>query len=131
LNHCGSPEEAEAEACLQGVRLAMEWVRLPVRVESDCLTLVWVVHDQQLSHAAWAGIVAEIRAAKQSLPECSVNHIRRDANGVAHELAQRAIRSHECVVMHSEAPECVHRRIEVEVVQGSTTRSSCNASVSN
>jgi hypothetical protein len=27
IRHCGSPEEAEAEACLEGIRLAAEWVR--------------------------------------------------------------------------------------------------------
>jgi hypothetical protein len=29
LKSCGSPEEAEAEACLQGIRLANEWIRQP------------------------------------------------------------------------------------------------------
>jgi hypothetical protein len=40
LRNCGSPEEAEAEACLQGVRLVSEWIRQPTEVESDCQMLV-------------------------------------------------------------------------------------------
>jgi hypothetical protein len=40
ISYGGSPEVAEAEACLQGIRLAAEWVRLPARVESDCLALI-------------------------------------------------------------------------------------------
>jgi hypothetical protein len=40
LGHCASPEEAEAEAYLQGVRLVAEWVGKPTHAESDCLTLV-------------------------------------------------------------------------------------------
>jgi hypothetical protein len=33
LHHCGSPEEAEA--FLEGIRLAVEWIRQPICVESD------------------------------------------------------------------------------------------------
>jgi hypothetical protein len=41
IHHCGSPEEAEAEALLEGLRLASEWLRnLPVYAESDCSNLV-------------------------------------------------------------------------------------------
>jgi hypothetical protein len=36
--------------------------------------------------------VAEIWAAEHLLPECTFHHIRGDANTVAHELAQRALR---------------------------------------
>jgi hypothetical protein len=84
------------EACLQGVSLAAEWVRLPVRMESDCLALVRAMDECQSSQSAWAGIVAEIQAAKNLLPECPMNHIRREANMVAYELAQRAMSHWEC-----------------------------------
>jgi hypothetical protein len=40
LRHCSSAEEAETEACLDGVHLAAEWVRQPAIVESDCLTII-------------------------------------------------------------------------------------------
>jgi hypothetical protein len=41
IHHCGSPEEAEADALLEGLRLASEWLRnLPVYAESDCSNLV-------------------------------------------------------------------------------------------
>jgi hypothetical protein len=39
--------------------------------------------------------VAEIWAAEHLLPECTFHHIRGDANTVAHELAQRALRHNE------------------------------------
>jgi hypothetical protein len=29
LCHCGSPEEAEDEACLEGIRLVVKWIRKP------------------------------------------------------------------------------------------------------
>jgi hypothetical protein len=55
----------------------------------------------------------EIRAAYQLLPDYKMNHVRKEANEVAHVLAQRALKHHECVVKRFNAPECVHRRLEV------------------
>jgi hypothetical protein len=40
LRGCASPEQAEAEACLRGLRLVLEWIREPAWVETDCLTLI-------------------------------------------------------------------------------------------
>jgi ribonuclease HI len=40
LNNCASAEEAEAEACLHGLRLTTEWIRKPACVESDCSNLI-------------------------------------------------------------------------------------------
>jgi hypothetical protein len=36
LAGCGLPEQAEAEACLEGMRLSVEWIRQPMLVETDC-----------------------------------------------------------------------------------------------
>jgi hypothetical protein len=36
LRNYATPEEAEAEACLQGIRLANEWIKKPTEVEMDC-----------------------------------------------------------------------------------------------
>jgi hypothetical protein len=74
-------------------------VRLPVRVESDCLALVKAVSDRHSSRATWEGMMDEIRAATQLLSDCKMNHVRREANEVAHDLAQRALKQRECVVM--------------------------------
>jgi hypothetical protein len=40
LNRCGSPEEAEAEACLFGMHVSTEWIKQSTCVESDCSNLV-------------------------------------------------------------------------------------------
>jgi ribonuclease HI len=36
LRDCGSPEQAEAEACLEALRLTPEWIHQPTWAESDC-----------------------------------------------------------------------------------------------
>ena len=36
LFKCRDADEAEAWACLEGLRLAAQWIKQPVIVESDC-----------------------------------------------------------------------------------------------
>jgi hypothetical protein len=111
--------------------LAAEWVRMLVCIESDCLTLVRAVNDGQSSRTAWAGVVEEIRDAKQLLQECTLSHVYREANAVAHEFAQRALRYQEWEVLCFAALECVRRLLEIEAVQGNDTQSNCIPPVSN
>jgi ribonuclease HI len=99
LRSCGSPEEAEAEACLQGIRLASKWIRQSTEVESDFQLLVRRLRSNEQDRVAWSGLVEETRAVCNLLPQYQVMHVRREANGVAHELAKRAIQKKECVVM--------------------------------
>jgi hypothetical protein len=71
LQHYTSPEEAEAIACLHGVRLATEWIRQPIVVESDCQTLIKTTKERGPNRARWAGIIQEIKALSNLLPECN------------------------------------------------------------
>jgi ribonuclease HI len=70
LRNCGSPEEAEAEACLQGLQLIAEWIGKPAHVESDCSNLIHDLAKEKDNRSAWAGVLQEIRAAKHLLPAC-------------------------------------------------------------
>jgi hypothetical protein len=40
LDHMASAEEAESVACLEGSRLAVKWIKLPILIEPDCAELV-------------------------------------------------------------------------------------------
>jgi hypothetical protein len=40
-------EAAEAEACLHGERLMMEWIKQPLLVESDCQVLVHALEGDE------------------------------------------------------------------------------------
>jgi ribonuclease HI len=45
LRRCSSVEEAEVEACLEGVRLTAEWVRQSAILKTDCSTIVSVLQS--------------------------------------------------------------------------------------
>jgi hypothetical protein len=77
------------------------------------------------------GILTECRAAMQLLPEVTVGHDRREGNSVAHELAKRALKYQECVVMRQNVPECVHRQVDIEVVVAVVSTRSCNDPISD
>jgi hypothetical protein len=84
LKYCGSPEEAEPEACLEGVRLAKEWIRdLPVLVETDCWSLVHSLRGGGFERTQWAGILSETIGLSRLLPECTFHQVGRDANQIA------------------------------------------------
>jgi ribonuclease HI len=93
LDHIVSAEEAEALACLQGMRLVTEWVRLQVLVETDCSMLVQALGKCVTNRARWAGIITEIKEMSRLLPECKFSHAKRGTNQQgAHGLAQLAMR---------------------------------------
>jgi hypothetical protein len=68
LSNVASAEEAEALACLEGMRPMLEWVSRPTCVESDCVTLIKAIRSLDLSRARWLGIIAEIKELSRLLP---------------------------------------------------------------
>jgi hypothetical protein len=127
LQHCSSPEETEVEAGLQGLRLVSEWVKQPTCFEADCLTLTKALTACQEPRSGWAGIIGETQGVMRLLPECTVRHVRCQANQVAHLLAQRALQSRECVVMRLSTPECVRRQVDIEACVGGSDPQVCNS----
>jgi hypothetical protein len=121
LRHCASPEEAEAEACFQGVRLINEWIKQPTEVEMDCQALVRCLMSPTSDRAAWAVVVEEIRAACNLLPQFQVMHTYREANRIAHELAKMGLQKKECGVLRFSMPEEVRSLVQVEGNSGGSS----------
>jgi hypothetical protein len=98
-NNCGTmiTEWAPTWACLEGVRMATEWVHMPMIIESDNGNVVADLNTTSASRAEWGGIISEVRAAMQCLVQVQVqvqvHNIKRDSNRIAHALAQMALRS--------------------------------------
>jgi hypothetical protein len=115
----------EAEACLEGSRLAVEWIKLPILIESDCAELVKALGTGGGRWSRWVGTISEIKAVSRLLQECNYVHVRRDSNQVAHELAKLGARGVQGRVMHFSVPSEVQSLVQKEAVQGSTDVTSC------
>jgi hypothetical protein len=116
IRHGGGADQAEAEACLQGICLVVEWIKQPVCVESDCATLIQAINRKEADHSRWAGIIKEIQATGNQLPGCLFSHIKREANQVAHELSQRELRREQVVVMRFWVPPNLCLHVEKEML---------------
>jgi hypothetical protein len=114
LHRCGSLKEAEAEACLFGVRLSVEWIRQTTCVESDCSNLVKALGQEVDQRSRWAGILLEIKEVGNLLPAYYLRHTHREGNHVAHLLAQKALRRENCVVRRFNMPQEVRGQVVAE-----------------
>jgi hypothetical protein len=94
-----------------------EWIRQPICVESDCLNLIRAI-EKKVVRSGWEGILLEIQVVCNLLPDYNVRHIRREANQVAHGLAQEDIRQRQCAVMRFRTPPCVQELVENEAQGG-------------
>jgi hypothetical protein len=79
MRRCASVEEAEAEACLRGIRLTAEWAGQPAIIETDCSTIISSLRAEPGDRASWDGILKDIRAACGLLPNFKFESVKREA----------------------------------------------------
>jgi hypothetical protein len=114
LRRCASVEEAEAGACLRGVRLTAEWTGQPAIIEPDCSSIIKALCSETGTRAQWDGVLMDIREVCGLLPSFKLQAVRREANMVAHTFAQQAMRMKEYVVKRLISPACVRNLVERE-----------------
>uniref|UniRef100_K4AID3 RNase H type-1 domain-containing protein n=1 Tax=Setaria italica TaxID=4555 RepID=K4AID3_SETIT len=92
LRHCRNVEEAEALACLEGIRLAAWWADRVMVLEADCSTVIDKLTKGGMDRSRVVPVIMDASCV----------------NKVAHELAHLAIRSKQCCVSFLSFPECGH-----------------------
>ena len=107
LFRCQDALEAEARACLEGLRLSAPWSQGPVIVETDCARLIQALEAKE-DRSSIRFLLAEIKDQAQLLPEWRVDKVKRECNLVAHELAHLARRNIHTAVWLGRTPACVH-----------------------
>jgi ribonuclease HI len=113
LPFCGSAEEAEVIACLEGLRHLILLRRWPATLESDCLRVVHAItSDKEEQSASWAAIL-EAREMLKIYHDITVAKVDRVNNGVAHVLAQLG-KSGLSDISRDSAPDCVRDLIAVD-----------------
>jgi ribonuclease HI len=89
-----TPAIAEAEAL--GIREALTWVQnnygaaTSIEVESDCLQAVQAINSRHANNTEFGSIIVMCRSLLSLRNNCKVSYVRRQANRVAHSLAQAA-----------------------------------------
>jgi ribonuclease HI len=88
LHWCHDAEEAEAMACLEGLRAASRWPDQVVILESDCLTVLGKLREEGPDRSLIGPVTCDAIEATKDLMAVSFAKISREQNKVAHELAQ-------------------------------------------
>lgn len=107
LFRCQDALEAEAQACLEGIRLATQWSQGPIIVETDCARLVQAPKATE-GRSTLSFILAETKEMAQLLPNWRVTKVNRECNLAAHELAHLARRTTHTAVWLGRTPACMH-----------------------
>lgn len=106
-----SAETSEFFATEQGVLLAQEMKLLHVLFESDASTIVSSI-SQVLTGGVMGHMVQSIHLARLSFSYCSFQHVERDYNRVAHELAQFAKCNHFTNISKGVTPPILFRLLQ-------------------
>lgn len=77
--------EAEARACVEGLRLPTQWVQGPVILESDCARIVGALQKKEDRLEICFHVVEALEQA-QLLSEWRVAQVKRECNSVANHL---------------------------------------------
>ncbi|OEL23485.1 hypothetical protein BAE44_0015498 [Dichanthelium oligosanthes] len=100
-------EEAEAIACVEGIRLATQWCRQPVIIESDCARVVAALQSKSMDKSTLSFVVTEGKELSQLLSKWRMSQVKREGNQVANELALLARRTVHSAVWLGNSPACV------------------------
>jgi hypothetical protein len=87
------------------------------------------LHDQVhlFTRLLTINILCALQAAGCLLPACDFKHTHREANQVAHCLAQTALRQQQCVVMLLNAPTGVHALLDRKAPGWALAGNPCNS----
>ena len=107
LHRCASADEAEGHACVDGLRLASQWCPGLTILEFDLARLVTALGDAREDRSELRWTILEAKEYLQLLSEWKIKKVKRDYNGVAHELAHLARQNVHSATWLRQAPACV------------------------
>lgn len=98
LANCRDAEEAEALACLDGIRMGAVWPEREFVMETDCAQVLEMLRMAGVNRSVYASIIHDTLLEAAQLSRVVFSKIGREQNNLAHELAHRALSSGECRV---------------------------------
>ncbi|PNT64330.1 hypothetical protein BRADI_4g27666v3 [Brachypodium distachyon] len=88
IGSCPNAEMAEAVACLEGLKLALDVGSLPLILESDCLSVISQLKGDPQTLSSLRLIIQDIHRLTTFDPGIRYQYTSQANNGVAHELAK-------------------------------------------
>lgn len=104
LSHCRDAEEAEALACLEGIRMGTRWPERDFIMEADNALVIEKLRTGGMHRSVVAPIIRDTLQAKVQLRSVEFTKIGREQNKLAHELAHLAVRNGVCRVWFANFP---------------------------
>ncbi|TVU21634.1 hypothetical protein EJB05_31283, partial [Eragrostis curvula] len=83
LFNCGDAEEGELLACLEALRLAVQWIVPPIILESDWLSVVNALNSRQPDRSRLSLLLAEVKSLVDELKEIERPPTHRGKLGTA------------------------------------------------
>jgi hypothetical protein len=115
IPNCGSAEEAEILACLEGLKHLINLRQWPAVIESDCLRAVQALTTNSPECSRSWALMLEGRELLRVYNEIGIVKAERSCNSVAHVLAQLG-KSGFSGSLSLEAPDCVKELIASDIM---------------
>jgi ribonuclease HI len=106
IERSASVAEAEALACVEGLRWAVEWRVPQVIIELDCARIVVMMGNAAESRSDLSLIIAGAKGLAQQLNCWKISQVKRDGNHVANTLARLARQCKQSAAWLGRAPAC-------------------------
>ncbi|KAK5826375.1 hypothetical protein PVK06_021293 [Gossypium arboreum] len=87
-----SPFATEEVACTVAMKLCLDLGLRRLRVEGDSLTVIKKVKSSEDDRSEISPYIEDMKKMTKDFQVCTFMHVRRSANGVAHQLASEGLK---------------------------------------
>jgi ribonuclease HI len=116
LVNCSDPLEAEARACEEGLKLALELSDKQIIMESDCAGLVTAVLERGQDRSSLVQTISEIKFLLKGTRLISFVKVDRSQNRVSHCLANLARAESRSMVWLGSGPESIRQALDLDLL---------------
>jgi hypothetical protein len=109
-----SPVAGEALALYHAACLGVELGGTKIILEGDSIQVINAMNSEEQLWSNFGHLVEDTKYAMRNVPGWKCNHVSRDANGAAHNLAKAAVKNGFDYTWMGDAPDCIRDVISKE-----------------
>ena len=99
------PKVIKAYAACRGMKFAQQTGFTNIILEGDSLPVILKILQLDPSLSFIGNLTEKVKSMKKNFRKCKIQHVKREANGVAHSLAKSAFNLSEDVYWVEECPD--------------------------